>query len=509
MNLKKLIIICMSFSLCFIVSGVVINFYLPIKYNDDCDSSNRYRYKLGIYEIDTLDHEITYNKVGGLSEFLNIEKVKCKEEIELEHYLKIKASIDSANLALEWKHLKCGLWINKNGDIGLKDSEVIGLEGQIWTEYYITHLGYDVPLKDVIDTLTFRELGSTFYKDKKHIYHFYAMAYGGTFNIYEEADYNSFIVLNDFYAKDKNSIYEMRKGKLDDVDYATFRTSKEAGNFAKDKYGYFQWGDRISKEDLQDPEIQKGIKILDKLKNKSNKELSLMSRYQLSKILDQIVEISSRQGDHLSTIDLWSWTMFDKENQHLNKTMNIHPSNVPVTPRTELLDNQTEVRGDYLLFDTCPHIPLYQMRQFEDLNTLKAEILSSGGILNSFTGIQIPVIQGIAIDIPHVLKYKNDIEDVDITVIEDFVNTFINFSDLIDKVPMENLLVDARKQLQTFKAGGMEQKQAYAILFVVYIVNQELGDQSMADFMADVMDFVSGHCQPEWRIWPNEYLNKA
>ena len=174
--------------------------------------------------------------------------------------------IDSFNRALNWKQLKCGLWLNKNGDIAYKTQRVVCSDGLMSVEDYITRFGFNEnsALKEIIDTTTFIELGNTYYKDKKHIYHHYAMSGGGSFYIFEDADYQTFEILGDCYAKDKNHIFESRAGILTHVDYATFKTKAGiSGCVAKDKNGYMMWGDRVKLEEIQDEVLLQAIKELD------------------------------------------------------------------------------------------------------------------------------------------------------------------------------------------------------------------------------------------------------
>ena len=192
---------------------------------------------------------------------------KCSNDIKLEKYTALKKSLDSITLQENWRKLKCGLWINKNNEIGLKDYQTIGANGIVSREYFLTSFGYnrDKPLNKTIDTTTFRELGNTFYKDKNHIYHFYAMAGGGNFYIFEEADYQTFEILSDCYAKDKNHIYEMRSGIIENVDYKSFVTKKNIeGCIAKDKNGFLIWGDRINVNEIEDEVLKKEIREFDK-----------------------------------------------------------------------------------------------------------------------------------------------------------------------------------------------------------------------------------------------------
>lgn len=258
----RLIFSFLSFILLFLLA---YSYFIPTKFENKCKDKNIFKFKLGVYKIDsTITREIEYEKIGGILEFLNIKEVKCIVDIENEHYLKIKNSSDSINKSLNWKKLNCGLYINKNDEIGFKDLRVIGGDRLITEEYYITRLGFNEgeKLSKIVDTTTFKELGNTYYKDRNHIYHFYGMAGGGSFYIFDEADYETFEILGDCYAKDKNNIYEMRSGKLDSIDYKTFKTIVGPGCYAKDKNGYYSWGTKIEKEYLNDKDVKEAIKKL-------------------------------------------------------------------------------------------------------------------------------------------------------------------------------------------------------------------------------------------------------
>jgi hypothetical protein len=198
---------------------------------------------------------------------LNLEDPLVPSPLDIDPKCKANARrIDSTNQALNWKQLKCGLWLNRNGDIGYKTQRVVCSDGLMSVEDYITRFGFDEnpPLKDIIDTTSFVDLGNTFYKDKNHIYQHYAMSGGGSFYIFEDADYQTFAILGDCYAKDKKHIFESRAGILTNVDYASFKTKAgNAGCVAKDKNGYIIWGDRVKLEEIQDEVLLQAIKELD------------------------------------------------------------------------------------------------------------------------------------------------------------------------------------------------------------------------------------------------------
>ena len=87
-----------------------------------------------------------------------------------------------------------------------------------------------------------------------NIYTHYEMADGGNFWIVEDADTESFEVIGDCYAKDKNFIFGERAMKLDSIDYKTFKTCFDCGCFAKDKNGYFFWDEKMDENDFLNTE---------------------------------------------------------------------------------------------------------------------------------------------------------------------------------------------------------------------------------------------------------------
>ncbi len=150
----------------------------------------------------------------------------------------------------EWQELSCGLWINKNGDIGLKTTKAIGEPEFI--DFYLTKTPHDIPLKELVDTATFHYMGGSFYKDKNHIYNYFPMSDGGNFySIDDKADYSTFEVLGDgCYARDKSHIYVEKHIEIVEVDYTTFQVIQ--GCLAKDKNGFIFWTDRITESEAKE-----------------------------------------------------------------------------------------------------------------------------------------------------------------------------------------------------------------------------------------------------------------
>ncbi|MBJ2174824.1 DKNYY domain-containing protein [Aureibaculum sp. A20] len=155
--------------------------------------------------------------------------------------------LDSINLALDWNLIKDKLYRNNKGQLGFQIDYATEVGN---TKNYITQFcDSESTLNEIIDIKSFDYLGSTFYKDKNYIYHYFDMAYGGRFSIYSIADYNTFKVIGDHYAKDKNHIYGERAGQLKNIDYNTFTSEVGAGPYAKDKFGYYFWNELIMTHD--------------------------------------------------------------------------------------------------------------------------------------------------------------------------------------------------------------------------------------------------------------------
>lgn len=173
-------------------------------------------------------------------------------------------AVDSFNSLLDWKETNFGLWRSKNGDLAIKTRE--GNDEGIFIDRYITELCCEGgPIKDIIDTATFKYLGSSFYKDKNNVYTHYTMLDGGNFWIVENADVPTFEVIgNSCYAKDKNYIYGERAMQMPDIDYKTFKTCDDCGCYAKDRNGYYFWDTKI--DTVQMLANEKGLSVFKLLK---------------------------------------------------------------------------------------------------------------------------------------------------------------------------------------------------------------------------------------------------
>lgn len=148
----------------------------------------------------------------------------------------------------EWQELRCGLWINAQGQLAFKTYEAMDTGEQ--EDVYLTYIGWGdtLSLNEVVDTNTFHSLGGDFYLDKNRIYNHYWNSDGGYLNILE-AHYESFQVLGPCYAKDKDRIYLSQGGALDSVDYDSFITTDSLGCMARDKNGFIYMGERMDENE--------------------------------------------------------------------------------------------------------------------------------------------------------------------------------------------------------------------------------------------------------------------
>ena len=244
------------------------NSYVPIEYKNECNDKHLYRYQFGIYQIDTLGkEEVKFEQIGYTKDYFGLDKPACMDGIYKYEQSLRKKEIDSVNRGLNWLHIKHNLYKNKNGDFGFREMISLG-EGTPPVVNYITKLGFNEgkALSKIIDTATFTDLGSSYYKDKKHIYQYYSMLGGGSFYINADVDYKTFEVIGDVYAKDKNHIYLDRIGIMKNADYKTFKTAVGIGPYAKDKYGYYSWDEKIDTLNFENDGFKEAIKKLNQLR---------------------------------------------------------------------------------------------------------------------------------------------------------------------------------------------------------------------------------------------------
>jgi hypothetical protein len=114
-----------------------------------------------------------------------------------------------------------------------------------------------------------------YFKDSGHVYHFFGNSGGGNLSI-ADVDYKTFENLSDCYARDKNYIYDLRFGKIEEIDAKTFVLIDAEKCIGRDKNGYYNGNDLLTEERLKDdPETRA---IINKDKKRNHKKVKKLSR---------------------------------------------------------------------------------------------------------------------------------------------------------------------------------------------------------------------------------------
>lgn len=149
----------------------------------------------------------------------------------------------------EWKRLTSIVYINKYKDIGI--NVLRGGPECNYEDYFTSDIDGN-RFRDLIDANTITSLGENFYKDKNSIFHYFPMAYGGSFYPLMKADYQTFEVISECYAKDKNFVYTTFQARIvKNADVNSFEDVDGVGCFGKDKNRYYHWQHEVSKEEFE------------------------------------------------------------------------------------------------------------------------------------------------------------------------------------------------------------------------------------------------------------------
>lgn len=115
-----------------------------------------------------------------------------------------------------FKKLKCGLYINKKGDIGYRDFDKFQSDEDCCSYFYITSAFVDkertnkVPLKKIIDTNSAIFLNDLYFKDRRRVFFFFDMMEGGHIVELKNVDAKTFQTFKDTlyrYGFDKNNFF--------------------------------------------------------------------------------------------------------------------------------------------------------------------------------------------------------------------------------------------------------------------------------------------------------------
>ena len=208
--------------------------------------------------------------------------------------------------------------------------------------------------------------------------------------------------------------------------------------------------------------------------------------YNLQAIFNEIINTAT-QYEEFTIKELWEWTIFDDKNINLNDSLEFHKySRDPIKERRQELSSTQEIYGDFLLFDYIPHVPLLKIINLDSLQSMKNEILSERGILNGFSGMQIPIVKGKAIDINSILEYKTESFN---EFIDQFKNDLLKFSEIDSRKSLIDIQNEGLNLILRYKEK-LNTKEIYFVLYTIYIVNCKIGDPRVADLINDLMTFV-------------------
>lgn len=167
--------------------------------------------------------------------------------------------------------LACGLYINDKGTLAYKAvdnsyrMDTTGNEKPL-DVYLTTIYGADLSdtingglkeMKYVVDTATFKILGTFYFKDKNHIYDFNPMMDGGTIAINPDIDVKTFQILeSEFYAKDKKHCY-YRGRIIEGADLTSFKVLDTSYSFhlAYDKKNYYDSENKMMLTDIKEQNL--------------------------------------------------------------------------------------------------------------------------------------------------------------------------------------------------------------------------------------------------------------
>lgn len=183
-----------------------------------------------------------------------------------------QASINLKSKSIEnYKEIRDDLCADEKGNIYFKTID--GSDPKNPVDRYIDVVYSDSfgvdgikKMKEVLDSASFRTMGSSYYRDKNHIYYFFEMADGGTMRIIDEANFETFKVLkHSNYGIDMESAF-YRGTKIQGADVLSFEpiiienNGNKIGWYAKDKKNYYNGYDVMTEAEIQ--ELKEEIKWL-------------------------------------------------------------------------------------------------------------------------------------------------------------------------------------------------------------------------------------------------------
>lgn len=228
-----------------------------------------------------------------------------------------------------------------------------------------------------------------------------------------------------------------------------------------------------------------------------------MRQYFLKSLLDDMeVAIKGEEYYYFTTSELWEWLLFEDENMYLNEELTIHePSGFPIKGRSSVLKNDVKIVGDFLLFTHIGHVPSYHLKALNNLEEVVNEIIGGAGIFNSFTSIQIAIIEGAVfggfetLEEPFIKIGSNE---------ELLSKSILELCSLGSTMSFENFVNEGRQKILFYKNKGGEQQIAYDLIHVIKRTYRILEVDLFDDKLDELLDYICGYIgnKKMW-IWEN------
>lgn len=198
------------------------------------------------------------------------------EYSHISSYRKVQEKEDSTAKIEQWKPLKGRfLWINKYGDIGYSNTYIMETYIGPYTPNKTYFSNINISLKWIIDIASFKQITRNkeffwgiYFKDNNNVYYFSEFLRKGSdvFNIVEGADPNSFEMLSNCYARDKNYVYDNYGRQMDSIDPNKFKVIVYKGHcYGKFNNTYFSYGNIMPKQSIEESEMKEINKRFNKL----------------------------------------------------------------------------------------------------------------------------------------------------------------------------------------------------------------------------------------------------
>ncbi len=210
---------------------------------------------------------VLYSCTNSQSEKLTGTKQDTKSKIN---------SKSDKRIEIEGREMKCGLYIDIDGDIYFKTIDNSNNMDSIRSneiEYaklnYIynadksdTNYGGLMKMKYVVDTSTFKIVNTFYFKDKNHVYDFTPMVDGGTIAVNSDIDVKTFKALAcEYFAKDKRHCY-YRGNIIEGADLKSFKVldSLRGSSISYDKNNVYEFENKLTAKEIKEEKLDYLVK---------------------------------------------------------------------------------------------------------------------------------------------------------------------------------------------------------------------------------------------------------